>query len=204
VNKISAWLGGISALLAVSLLAFLVKKSLPINSEEHQRYLQALQYQDEENILLGEEIIQSKYEIVDSYNILSDRLTNLQDNNKKIQNIPDLLESKDLKLLQKNLQEYSQKLDEQERLISQFKTENAVIKNSLGYLPVLLNDLHKNLQFQTSDRKLFEAINEILHNLILYNNTSDRHLVPVISYLCLYLHFSNYHYNRLFNYQQSQ
>jgi signal transduction histidine kinase/CheY-like chemotaxis protein len=180
VNKISAWLGGISALLAVSLLAFLVKKSLPINSEEHQRYLQALQYQDEENILLGEEIIQSKYEIVDSYNILSDRLTNLQDNNKKIQNIPDLLESKDLKLLQKNLQEYSQKLDEQERLISQFKTENAVIKNSLGYLPVLLNDLHKNLQFQTSDRKLFEAINEILHNLILYNNTSDRHLVPVI------------------------
>lgn len=203
-NKISAWLGGISALLAVSLLAFLVKKSLPINSEEHQRYLQALQYQDEENILLGEEIIQSKYEIVDSYNILSDRLTNLQDNNKKIQNIPDLLESKDLKLLQKNLQEYSQKLDEQERLISQFKTENAVIKNSLGYLPVLLNDLHKNLQFQTSDRKLFEAINEILHNLILYNNTSDRHLVPVISYLCLYLHFSNYHYNRLFNYQQSQ
>jgi signal transduction histidine kinase/CheY-like chemotaxis protein len=181
VKQTSLWLSAIGVLSSVWVLAFLITKSLPINTEEHQRYLQTLKQEQKESYLLSKNIIESKYAILSSYNLLSHPLSKFENNQKKLLEIPSLIRNKDRQEIQKLLKEYSQILEQQKKIVTEFETENAIIKNSLGYLPVLMNDLHNNLSFQNWDANLVMTMDETLQSLILYNMTTDRHLVPVLN-----------------------
>lgn len=180
-KQISLRLGVLGIVSSVTILAFLVPKSLPIDTEEHQQYWQTLKQEQEEDDLLSKKIIQSKYELLSSYNLLSDRFDKFSETQKKILIIPAFITNKDRQEIHNKIKYYSQILEQQEDVVTQFKIENSIIKNSLGYLPVLMNDLHTNLSYQNWDPNLVLTIDEILQSLILYNMTSDSHLVPVIS-----------------------
>jgi signal transduction histidine kinase/CheY-like chemotaxis protein len=180
VKQTSLWLGVLGIVSSVSVLAFLIPKSLPIDAEKHQKYLQILEQQQEESSDLCEHILVSKYEIFGSYNLLIDRVNSLQDKQKFLLEVPEFIDRKDRQEIQNIIKDYSQVIEQQQNLITQFQSKSSILNNSLGYLPVLMNDLHNNLSFQNWDANLVLTMDEILQNLILYNMTSDKHLVPVI------------------------
>ncbi len=180
-KNISPWLNGVSILLVILMLAFLVKKSLPLDVEEHQQYLQTLDAIGQENTNLNREIIQSKYELLASYNLFAHRLNKLDNTRKDLQNIPSFIKNKDRRELEKFIQDYAKLLEQKKKLTQEFKTENAILENSLSYLPILVNQFKTNFILPAWDKNLLITLNETLHNLILYNTTSDRYLIPLIN-----------------------
>ncbi|NEN99477.1 MAG: hypothetical protein F6K50_29540 [Moorea sp. SIO3I7] len=78
----------INTLAAVFILAFLVKKSLPINVEEHQQYKNTLNQQKEIDVILNQDILKSRSDILTYYDQFFKHLYQIKNTQNKLKSSP--------------------------------------------------------------------------------------------------------------------
>ncbi|NEO45141.1 MAG: hypothetical protein F6K55_13815 [Moorea sp. SIO4A3] len=81
----------LNTLAAVLLLAFLVNKSLPINIEEHQQYQNTLNQQKEIDVILNQDILKSRYDLLSYYDPFIKHVSQLKDTQSSIKIIPNFI-----------------------------------------------------------------------------------------------------------------
>jgi methyl-accepting chemotaxis protein len=148
-------------------------QSNSINYEINNKYNQYLQNTKASNAQLNQFVIQNRYELFASYDMVSNELSNLQKNiNLLKQEIPDFFNTKSQEELEKILTNSQNILKERADLLEMFKSKNAVLKNSLRYLPELIDNIQKNSSFNL-EREPVLLLNKFLQNVLVYNITYD-------------------------------
>lgn len=181
----------VTVLLILLSSAYLISKSLAVNFEEYQQYRDAIAELRELDSTFNQEILKSRYELFADYDPLVRSLEQQKNIENKLQNIPDWGSSQQDQAIQPILGEIQTLLKNRENLSERFKSRNALLKNSLRYLPLLTSQLEAKFATQAQANiltreqisNLRSTLNSLIRNLLLYNIAVDEKLTSNISAL---------------------
>jgi serine phosphatase RsbU (regulator of sigma subunit) len=168
------------AVAALLILAFLLSKSLSINFNQHQRYRSALVEIQEEDATFNQDILKARYELFNSYDSLVNNLAAQKMLQKQLHEIPNFIDAMGKRQIQNLLARQAELLKQKESLSERFKSQNAMLKNSLSYLPVLIAEIEKTATAQAWFIPLKTTLNNLLYDILLYNITLNEELKPNI------------------------
>ena len=174
------WFNILTIVSAAIFLIFLVVKSLSINLENHQKYQTALAHQNERKAIINQELLKSRYELFFSYDPLVNHLSELKETQAKLTTIPKFIEGNNREDFQQILVKSSQVIEETEKLLEDFKSQNSAFKNSLRYLPSLVSEIANKNYSQTNNQNLSASLDELVQNILLYNLTSSEDLTSSV------------------------
>src|SRR6266481_1767768 len=153
---------------AALLLTFLFFRQRPVDSKEHDRFTGNLRIIKELDAQINRDVLKSRYGLLDSYDPFVRNLNRMQraiDDLHKIPSFPgETPRSNIAGLLAKQASLVSRK----KRLVENFKSENAVLKNSLGYFPVLIAENLSQAE-KTKDYRLQRDISSLLRDMLMYD-----------------------------------
>ncbi len=166
--------------IAIILLIIFTLKSLSIDFEKHQKYQNILNQQKQAYGLLDLEVLKSRYQLLSSYDSFVNNLSQIKENQLKLKQIPKFIKADGKKEIEILLAKNSQGFEETERLLENFKSKNAILKNSLTYLPSLTNDLVDKVSSGKWSKDSIIVFDEIVEKTMLYELTSDSDFIPLI------------------------
>ena len=169
-------------IVAIAILGWLGFQGRPIRFDVSRDYLQTLILQQKYYSSLKRHLLQSRYETSISYDTLNQQIQILKQLHQDVTSVPDFIDRAGQRELQQLLRENQRLLGIQEKTIERFKSENAILKSSLHYLPGLLEEasdrLTRDKDFDEYDRSLIVGIDKVLQQVLIYNLTADRLLEP--------------------------
>ena len=179
--KLKLLLKGAGWVAAIVFLGWLGFKGRSIPLGDSHQYLQALILQQKYYANLNQQLLQARYEVSISYDTINQQLQQLKQLHQELATVPPFIERRKRQELQQLQQQNQQLLKTQEQTIERFKSENAILKNSLYYLPELLEDLsgpihNQFAQLSRTDREYLHQIEIVLQQVLVYNLTTDNHL----------------------------
>ena len=171
--------------------AYLVRKSLALHFEQYQQYRNAIIELRELDSTFNKEILKSRYELFADYDLLVRSLEGQKQITNKLDDIPNLGISAPNSAIEPILAEIRTLLENRDNLSERFKSRNALLKNSLRYLPLLTSQLEENFATQAQENiltrdqisELRSTLNSLLRNLLLYNIAVEENLTLKISAL---------------------
>lgn len=170
---------------------YLISKSLTLNFGQYQQYRSAIVELQEQDSIFNQEILKSRYELFADYDPLVRSLATQKTIAARLQDIPDLGFSDERQAIEPILSEIRTSLENRENLSERFKSRNALLKNSLRYLPLLTTKLEAKFEAQeqaqilTSEQisSLRTTLNSLIRNLLLYNVAAEEKLESDITAL---------------------
>jgi len=175
-------LGAIASVAIALISAFFIYQNFSLQLkpyQQSQRAIVALQELDKNFDLT---IFKSRYQLFPAYDLLVQNLSQQQEIRLKLQALSHQIDRKERTEIKQLLDKRAKLLQQKEKSSERFKSQNALLKNSLRYLPLLINQIERNFDAQvqsetlTPDRVvvLRSTLNQLIHNLLLYNvSTSD-------------------------------
>ncbi|NET31993.1 MAG: PAS domain-containing protein [Cyanothece sp. SIO1E1] len=166
---------------AVLLLLFLVNQSQSLDFEEYGQYHRILVRFKEKDATLNQGILRARYEIVTSYDPLVNDIEAQKQIQVALQQLPKFIDQSSQQQIQSLLAEHATVLQQKEEVLEYFKSKNAVLKNSLRYLPTLTLELVENTTLQAKSIEPVATLEALLQDILLYNLTADEALAPQIT-----------------------
>ena len=165
---------------AIAILIFLLAKSMSINFSQYEKYRESLFHLEEQESVFSQDILRARYELFSSYDSLVYNLNTQTQLQQQLQNIPSFVTKKRREEINEILAERQIKLEQKVEFTERFKTQNALLKNSLRYLPRLARDLSAQAEKQENLTELRITFNDMLRRVLLYNIGNNQSLVPQI------------------------
>jgi len=157
----------------VGLLAYLYVKTQAVSMEQQNRISLYLGELRELDAQWNVDVLRSRQGINKNYDAITDPLT-------RIRTVEDLLEVEAAPLPGTEAPESIRKLrsifDEKIELVDRFKSQNAILRNSLRYLPTGVQDLKEKVLDLQADEKLaplVEQVNDVLAEILKFNLLPD-------------------------------
>ena len=107
-------------------------------------------------------------------------LSELKETQAKLTAIPKFIQGSNRENFQQILAKSSQAVEQTEKLIEDFKSQNSAFKNSLRYLPSLVSEIANNNYSQNTNQNLSTSLDELVQNILLYNLTSSEDLTSSV------------------------
>lgn len=130
---------GLAVATGVALVAVIITTTLAIRYDiddaEHERYSTALRQALELDARLGEEVAKARLGIVTHYDELVRVWDQLRHNQRALFRIPRSIQGDRRALLERDLEAYREALEQRNGLMEAFKSDHAVLRNSLRALP---------------------------------------------------------------------
>ena len=179
--KLKLLLKGAGWVAAIALLGWLGFKGRSVPLDTSHQYLQTLILQQKYYANLNQQLLQARYEVSISYDTINQQIQLLKQLHQELATVPSFIDPESQQELQQLLKQNQRLLAAQEQTIERFKSENALLKNSLYYLPELLEELSEPLhhEFEQFSRAEWEQLHDIevmLQRVLVYNLTTDNHL----------------------------
>lgn len=166
--------GGITLIL----LGGLVTQSLSVDSQRHQRYRTLIAQQLITDATLNKSVLKSRYALLTSYDPLVRSLSEQLSLQAKLEQIPSYIGNR--QALQRQLRNNQDIFRHKEELLEAFKSNNAVLKNSLTYLPELVKEVRQGGKYKHLSQSKTSQLQAMLDNVLLYSLSTDKVLVPQI------------------------
>lgn len=167
-------------LLSVLVFCFLLFKFLSVDFIEHDRYNGSLRRLNQIDATLNKDVFELRYGVLTHYDSLVRGVTEIDTLQKNLTDIPKFMNEEGIKALTLKKESYQKVQEKKEQLIEKFKSGNALLKNSLYYLPVLATELAQQAS-NNGDDILAIRINDLLKDVLLYNLTSSEDIAPKIA-----------------------
>jgi serine phosphatase RsbU (regulator of sigma subunit) len=176
-----AWLWSTAFFFAAALVVSgaLYARSQSANFDAHARVVAAVGSARKLNELLAKQILSARFGLTNQYDSLT--RTELE-----FQASVDVLEERlagsvlvDPEL-ERALQGYRRSVDERRQVVERFKAENSVLRNSLRYLPVAVEEFTPRLVEERSGGELTKTLPLLVRDALVYNligDTSSRSLL---------------------------
>jgi PAS domain S-box-containing protein len=156
----------------VALLVFVALKTQSLDFQEHSRYQARLVHLQELDARLNADVFESRFELTTSYDSLVAVLADLDDTQAQLANSPGFVSAESRAQLTTLLVSHVAAAREEATLVERFKSENAILRNTLHYLPIIYTDLASS-EAARSDVARSDSVNDFVREVLLYNLTGD-------------------------------
>lgn len=161
-------LGFVWFVLAIGLVAAVaIAWAYDFDGMSHDEYSRALRQSQELDARLDEEVAKSRLGIVPSY----DRLVSVWDRvmavEHELRTFPSIVDDAGATVLEERIDQYGRALKEKEALIESFKTEQAVLRNSVRAFTHNSERLRAQLHAGEADDALAQRISALEHDVLL-------------------------------------
>ena len=198
--------GGAIALITAALLGQLVYQSSATSFVRYQAYQDNILALRDLETKFNQDILKSRYELFASYDAIVQNLAAQDAIHTQLTTIPRFIRGQDRRDIQRILEERQVALEQKDALSEWFKSRNALLKNSLRYLPFLTEQLETSFNpkailpppisppTETSPSTspasptppasptnaditaLTTTLNQLIRNLLLYTSSADESL----------------------------
>ena len=165
---------------AIIVLGFLTSKTQTVDFGQHQFYSKILINYQKNDASLDREVLKDRYELLVSYDSLVRHIKTAQRMQSNLENIPEFIDSKGRQELEGIVKANAELLEQKETALEKFKSQAAILKNSLRYFPVLSVEIADNFASPSGDFLLEATLHDLLHDILLYNQTADEQIAPRI------------------------
>ena len=153
---------------AVALLTFLFVQQKPVDSERHDRVMLDFQLLARLDAEVNADLLGSRYDLLRSYDPFVKKLKEIQEAAAGLESIPELMSQPNRAQIVRLLARESEVLAEKAQLVERFKSDNAVLKNSLRYFPVLIAEASRAA---SGNKPMQEHLANLLRDVLLYDLT---------------------------------
>jgi class 3 adenylate cyclase len=166
------------ALVTVVIFGFLLVRVQGIDYKQHNDFTSYLRRVKELNATLNQDVIKSRYGLLTYYDPLANELSELNKLQNRLGRIPTFVEPRGQIEIKQSLQAQGKLLQEKEKLVERFKSQNATLRNSLYYFPQLI--LETTQKATKNDWNLEIYLENLLRDILIYNLTASEDLAPKI------------------------
>ena len=161
--------------------SFLALQSRAVNPQKVENYQQAISRLRTSEAEFRQNILASRYELFASYDPVVASLRNQQAALEQLKEIPAFIDRRNRKEILTTLNDKEALIEQDEEHSERFKSRNALLKNSLRYLPLLTNQVEKNFNNPSLKERLQpeqitqlrSTLNALIRNLLLYSIASE-------------------------------
>lgn len=165
--------------LGVILFIFLFMNTEAINFQQHDLFNSHLRKFKELDSTINQEVFKLRYGLTGYYDPIVNQFTELKSLQKRIKEIPSFVATQDRQQIELIFAECVKISQDKENLIENFKSDNAVLKNSLYYFPLLMTELMEKIEL--SNQNIVNNLNNLLRDILIYNLTASEELAPKIN-----------------------
>ncbi len=162
-------------LVIMGLMVFLYVNSRSVFLDKHDEITRVLNTIREQDALLNQNLLKTRYYLVKSYDPLNQSLDKIQSALNILQRGTVARYRRVHPKVDKAYLNYRDVFRERKSLIDQFKSSNAILRNSLHHAPRAARRLDKRVSYPIS-----LTINELLRDMLLFNVTGDPALSELI------------------------
>ena len=164
----------LSGILIVAILSTIFIKTQTSHHQQHDQVFEAFEAYQQAHSRLDQNVLMSRYNILAHYDPLVDASTD-------IIKIINTLQGKEIDIFQQGYEDIDQALvslraniEQKIALLEQFKSRNAILKNSLRYLPVAINHFVDALPPGSHNSDHRTLLTDLLGAILSYNITADK------------------------------
>ena len=153
-----------AVLAAALLLVVLFVLTQPVNLHRHNALLAQLSHLQSSESRLGEAVLQLNFNLANNYDEVTALIAQMRATVNELRDGDAGTHLRGVEDFQQQLQLLTQRLATKQELLEQFKSSNAVLKNSLLYLPLARDELLRELPPGLTIRRL---VNGLIEHLLL-------------------------------------
>src|SRR5258706_4988323 len=165
---------------AALLLTFLFIQQRPVDPLRHDRFMRDLQRMKQVDAEINRDLLSSRYELLSSYDPFVQKLEEMRKTGAGLRRAPPFISGRNREQIEQLLKRQSEVLSQKARLVEAFKSENAVLKNSLRYFPVLIAEASR-AAVEANDSRLQDHLTNVLRDILLYDLTPHSHLAGLLN-----------------------
>ena len=139
------WKYGALALAVTAIFMFLFMQSQRVDEQDHSRYRGELSQLESLHATLNESVLQVRLGLLTYFDPLNNTLDAMDKVRSNLGQIPGFVSEQEKQEVNASLAVYDKLIAQKRDLIESFKTQNAVLVNSLSYFTVLVSDLTKEI-----------------------------------------------------------
>ena len=162
------------------LLTFLFVQQRPVDPRQHHRFMNDLNRMKQLDTEINRDLLESRFELLGSYDPFVQKLDEMRGVETDLQRIPPFVPGDERKQIQQLLKHESELQSQKVRLVETFKSENAILKNSLSYFPTLIAEASRTVAAD-KDRQLQGHLTTLLRDVLLYDLTPHSDLGTQVS-----------------------
>jgi len=154
----------------VLLLAFLFVKSRVVDFATHERFTRNLRRLQEVDTTLNQDILKVRDGLLAYYDTLvtaSNELDRLSHDIRR--SIPPFIDARGQQHMRQRLDAYAEALASKLRNLERFKSDNAILKNSLQYFPLAATEVAEAARDRLLEQEPVAELNHLLRDLLVYN-----------------------------------
>jgi len=169
-------------LIAVCLLlgAFFYFKNNSFDTSEHERFDAQLRRLRLVDTAFNEDVLKARFRMLNDYDVFIEHLNAMDSALTAMQTAPAFLSDANRAETESQRAKVAEALAEKSRQLEEFKSQNAVLNNSLRYFPVAGQDLLNRLGDGPGTRELESIFNDLLREVLIYSVNATEELTPQI------------------------
>lgn len=153
----------VAGLFIAALLGFMYINSRPIDEVRHNRVITNLSKLDELDSQLNEDVIKLRYGLLNNYDPLVATLEQIRRHKRDLEQGDYAIVNRGNPEIDQAIAAFSRALTEKEALVDQFKSHNSLLRNSLYYLPLSVeNVIHSPLAPQSLRQSVESLLRDVL------------------------------------------
>ena len=149
-------------------MTFLFVQQKPVDSDQHDRVMVDFQLLARLDAEVNADLLGSRFDLLRSYDPFVKKVNDIQQAAADLQSIPGLMSRRNRAQSVRLLARESEVLSEKAQLLERFKSDNAVLKNSLRYFPVLIAEASRTA---SGNKLIQEHLANLLRDVLLYDLT---------------------------------
>lgn len=171
-------------LAVAGILVFLFIHSQVGHVEEYNRLTTNLQQLKQSDATLTQQVFESRYALLSNYDPIVETLTHMQKQQADVTVELQMLDASGHPDITRNAAVYTKTLEQKADYTEEFKSTNAILKNSLNYLPLAVSQLTART---TGQSELGDVARTLLRELLIYNLNGRQERSSSIERSLLYL-----------------
>lgn len=164
----STWLWLVCGFLLLGICGYLLPRTW-LNPAAHNLFQQQLREARQSDREINEAVLRARLGLLMDYDPLVQKTARLKATHHALTSMPSFLPAAGRTALMENLSEAEKLRDRKAELIEDFKTQFAVLRNSLAYFPTLVRELAQRAATMPDGQDLSLLLNRVLEDALVYH-----------------------------------
>lgn len=152
-----------------------------IDEQKSNYFTTNLRYLKELDADVKVDVFKLRYGLLTYYDPIVEKLTKLKELQNELKNSSRFVKHKEQSEIQRLLEKIAKIQQREEMLVEKFKSQNAILRNSLSYLPVLVAEIAEKADLKQQNLQLVTLLNTLLRQVLIYNLNASNELSPKIN-----------------------
>ena len=161
---------------AVLLFAFLFTRAQSIDSEQHDRFNADLLELKESDASLDDAILRTRYRLLASYDPVNLQLARIRKLQERVKNPPSYIDRQGRAEMAGEWEEFGKAIKYEDGLIQKFKSQSAILNNSLRYFPIATKTLTNRIESDPGAHDLVTGLHVLLADVLRYSLSPNQEL----------------------------